>query len=290
MKPLPLLLVLLCCCFSTTKADHKAMQAGFRAYAKGDYPSALEGWQSAREAYPYKARYNEGLAAYQMQDPSEAEACFQEALRSEDLLLQASSYYNLGILMFEQAQAHLQTNQLEQAQAPFEKAMDYYEKTLLLIPASPDAKKNYEQAFNDWYQLHIDLSEHYFLAGEQDLQALRAKEAKEQYTRALIHVDRAEEEPHILRHQVVSIKEQILARLHELDVAVKEAEKALQQALGLIHLTAYAQAQQILSDASAQRAYALDLRDDLNETFEAMRQKNQQIIQIEHAMNSEGNR
>ena len=112
---------------------------------------------------------------------------------------------------------------------------------------------------------------------------MRAKEAKEHYTRALIHVDRLLEEPHAQREHARSIQEKIRARLQELADAVKEAEQDLQRALGCIHLSAYSQAEQIFSDASTQRAYALDLREDLKKMFESMRQKNQQIIQIEHA-------
>ena len=153
----------------------------------------------------------------------------------------------------------------------------------MLAPKSLDAKKNYERTFHDWVQLHIDLSDQLFLQGEQALKELRAKEAKEHYTRALIHVDRLLEEPHAQREHARSIQEKIRARLQELADAVKEAEQDLQRALGCIHLSAYSQAEQIFSDASTQRAYALDLREDLKKMFESMRQKNQQIIQIEHA-------
>ena len=125
----------------SAQADRQAMRAGMRAYTKGDYDSALNAWQNARESYPYKAKFNEGLAAYQMHALSEAEACFHEALRSDDLLLQASGYYNLGTLLLEQANTLIETHQLEEAKAPLEKAMEYYEQTLLLAPKSLDAKK-----------------------------------------------------------------------------------------------------------------------------------------------------
>ena len=280
MKPLFFLLIALAS-FSA-QADRQAMRAGMRAYAKGDYDSALTAWQNAHETYHYTAKYNEGVAAYQMHAFSEAEACFHEALRSDDLLLQASGYYNLGTLMLEQADTLIETNQLEEAKAPLEKAMEYYEQTLLLAPKSLDAKKNYERTFHDWVQLHIDFIDQFFLQGEDALRELHAKEAKEHYTRALIHADRLLEEPHTQRQKALSIKANISARLRELADAVREAEQDLQRALGCIHLSAYSQAEQIFSDTSTQRAYALDLRDDLKEKFESMRQKNQQIIQIEN--------
>ena len=286
MKPLFFLLIALASFYA--QADRQAMRAGLRAYAKGDYASALTAWQNAHETYPYKAKYNEGLAAYQMHTFSESEACFHEALRSDDLLLQASGYYNLGTLMLEQADTLIETNQLEEAIAPLEKAMEYYEQTLLLAPKSLDAKKNYERTFHDWVQLYIDLTNQLFVQGEEALRELRAKEAKEHYTRALIHADRLLEEPHVHRQKALSIKANISARLQELAEAVKEAGQDLQRALGCIHLSAYSQAEQIFSDTSTERAYALDIRDDLKEKFESMRQKNQQIIQIENGYPPKG--
>ena len=131
MKPLFFLLIALAS-FSA-QADRQAMRAGMCLCERRLY-SALTAWQNAHETYPYKAKYNEGLAAYQLHAFSEAEACFHEALRSDDLLLQASGYYNLGTLMLEQADTLIETNQLEEAKAPLEKAMEYYEQTPLLAP------------------------------------------------------------------------------------------------------------------------------------------------------------
>ena len=51
MKSLFLLLIALAS-FSA-QADRQAMRAGMRAYAKGDYVSALTAWQNAHESYPY---------------------------------------------------------------------------------------------------------------------------------------------------------------------------------------------------------------------------------------------
>ena len=45
-------------------------------------------------------------------------------------------------------------------------------------------RKNYERTFHDWVQLHIDFIDQLFLQGEDALRELRAKEAKEHYTRA----------------------------------------------------------------------------------------------------------
>ena len=287
MKPSLIILFFLLASAGADPAARKAMRAGFDAYKAGDFSAAAAAWERAQDTYPHQAAYNRGLAHAQMQAFEEALEAFEQALGSERLAWQASSYYNAATLHLHQADACIQNHQLEPALAHLEEALDYYEQTLLLSPASRDAKENYEHTFTRFLDLYIRRAQAAFSQGEEALAAGRAKQAKSDYLRAQTYLDELRTQTRILPPQVASLTEQIAARMHQLETAVAQAEQALQRALGYIHLYDYLPAQALLSDTSTQRAYALDLRADLKERFNSMREKNEQILQIEQTLNPE---
>ena len=83
--------------------------------------------------------YNNGVAAYQSNDFTQAAAAFENATASIDRMLQQRALYNLGNTSYRLGEA-----QPAQAQQLWQRAIKDYESALAVDPQDPDAKFNHE--------------------------------------------------------------------------------------------------------------------------------------------------
>ncbi|MFN4079620.1 MAG: tetratricopeptide repeat protein [Saprospiraceae bacterium] len=117
-------------------AQSDPARQGDRAFADKRYDEARRYWQQAIEQAPERSaalRYNQGAAAYRMDELEEAEAAFKEAAESTLPPSQrADAWYNLG------------NAQLRQGK--YEEAIAAYRNSLKLAPGLNDAKANLQYA------------------------------------------------------------------------------------------------------------------------------------------------
>lgn len=116
----------------SAQAGRKQILEGNAAYAEERYDAAANAYQDALIENPASPviRYNMGAAQYQKRDYEKALESYQQALNSDDPLLQSRAYYNMG-------------NALYRSQK-LEEAIQAYEQALKLNPEDEDAKYNLE--------------------------------------------------------------------------------------------------------------------------------------------------
>jgi tetratricopeptide (TPR) repeat protein len=88
--------------------------------------------------------YNLGDVLYQQKQYARAAAEFEKGLASDDLTLQAKSYFNLGDSHFQMAAAA--GGKLDSAEKEYRQAIQAYEASLALNPDDADARANLELA------------------------------------------------------------------------------------------------------------------------------------------------
>lgn len=110
--------------------------AGNDLYQRGDYPAALDAYQAAQVAAPDQAEayYNSALALIQAQQPDDAIAALQQALKTADDDLAARVYYTLGNVYYDMGH--------------YEDAAEAYRQCLLRHPDDDDARHNLELAMS----------------------------------------------------------------------------------------------------------------------------------------------
>ena len=108
--------------------------AGGALYNQGDYPNALNAYQSAQVLSPDAAEpyFNAASAQAQLGKLQDAQAALKQALKTSDEGLTAKAYYNLGNVYFEMGL--------------YDDAVQSYQQTLLLTPDDDDARYNLELA------------------------------------------------------------------------------------------------------------------------------------------------
>jgi len=122
-----------------------------RDLAAGDPARALERLTDARRLAPDSApiAYNQGVAAWRAGDAGRAMTYFREALdRSDDPALRARAAYNLGTAAHRSLiEGSASTDDLGEAQAMLEDAIERYREALSANPADVDAQANGEMAW-----------------------------------------------------------------------------------------------------------------------------------------------
>lgn len=154
------LLVLTCSLlpFAAVAAErpHAAFQQAVRDYEAGDFAAAAAGFQTAAglaQENPKlhlpagRARYNAAISALSAGDlDSAASGLVEGAQRLEDLDAQARAFYNLGNMLYAQADAPEAATDLNTAGENIGEALSMYERALTLKPDLAEAKANYELA------------------------------------------------------------------------------------------------------------------------------------------------
>lgn len=120
----------------------------------GDHAAAAPLWREAAEAAPEDARahYNHGVALLRTGDLDAAQAALRQALKTDDLALQADAYYQLGNLAFRRAEAGWTApetgpqpdlkGKIERAEDGFREAVREFDAALGLQPADAAATAN----------------------------------------------------------------------------------------------------------------------------------------------------
>ncbi len=130
----------------------KLFRDGLSRYEDGQFQEGLDLLAQALEAFqPESARfdlaqlhYNIGIGHYRLSQPEEAAASFQAALRSSELKLQSSSYFNLGNARYQSAQLALNEGDVAAAFQQYQAAASNFVQSLRLASDDQDAKINYE--------------------------------------------------------------------------------------------------------------------------------------------------
>ncbi len=112
-------------------------------FAAGEFGKAEQYYRKALKDDPDNPvlNFNLGDAAYKDKRYDEAIAAFKRTLRSDDLGLQAKSYYNMGNARFRLGQQTLKSDP-EHARQMWQEALKSYESSLKLAPHDQDAGYN----------------------------------------------------------------------------------------------------------------------------------------------------
>jgi Ca-activated chloride channel family protein len=112
-------------------------------YKKGDYTAAEKEYSAAAADQPKQPelQFNAGSAAYKARDYAKAAAAFEETLKSTDVPLQQSAYYNLGNTQFRIGQEAEKTKP-DDAIKTWQQAVKSYDAALQIKPDDADAKFN----------------------------------------------------------------------------------------------------------------------------------------------------
>ncbi|MSU36298.1 MAG: VWA domain-containing protein [Pedosphaera sp.] len=112
-----------------------------RAYAKGDYKSALREYEELMREEPenHRLQFNAGAAAFKLGQSAEALKHFEGATRDPDLNFQGNAYYNLGTVF---AKLGEQADADQEKLGHLEKALKNFDDALQLKPDNADAKHN----------------------------------------------------------------------------------------------------------------------------------------------------
>jgi len=114
-----------------------------KAYVRGDYIEAGQLYEELLAKDPHNSLilFNSGTTAYKNNLYDDAVEAFNRALESDDLDLQAKSYFNRGNALFRIGEAALQA-QPDQTINSWERAVASYESTLELNPDNEQARAN----------------------------------------------------------------------------------------------------------------------------------------------------
>ena len=262
------------------ETPRSAMRKGLKAYKAGDYTNAVALLEKTVLEFPGIGNYNLGNACYRLGEFEKAADCFEEALRTPDLELQASAYFNCGNALLARTTELPGPEQIGLAIECAFQAMDRYEKAMLLDPEDLAAKQNFERASNLRMTLEFNRAKGSFDEAESLLAEFKAKDAQAAYQRAENYFE------HILADVTPGHAESqlLLRRTHErlamLKKAVADAEADLATALQQIEEYQYALAAERLAVESDQRKYAFDIKPDLKKKYEETIQKNGEILNI----------
>jgi Ca-activated chloride channel family protein len=112
-------------------------------YQKGQYDQAQRDYAQSLKSDPNQShlQFNLGAAAYKSGDFATAATAFNDALKTREIPLQQSAYYNLGNTLFRQGEK-AQTTDPQSTIASWQKSLGAYDTALQLNPSDADAKFN----------------------------------------------------------------------------------------------------------------------------------------------------
>jgi Ca-activated chloride channel family protein len=122
---------------------HASPVSAEKAYQQGDFAKAVKDYAVSAEKHPDnpQLQFNTGAAAYKAGEFGPAEKSFQNALKTEQLPVQQSAYYNLGNAQYRIGQKTEQAD-VQQTLKNWESAVRSYEAALQIKPDDADAKYN----------------------------------------------------------------------------------------------------------------------------------------------------
>lgn len=125
-----------------------------RLYKQGNYKEALKLYEDALLLSPADAtlKTNKGAALYKLGDFEHAEKAAEGGLSVEDPKLRAEAHYNMGNILYRQAEA-LQAQGDQTSQEKYKAALEHFIQTLDGKPNDRDAKWNLQLAHQRIKQL-----------------------------------------------------------------------------------------------------------------------------------------
>lgn len=148
----------------------------------GKFEEAEQEYQKHLDKDPDNAvlHFNLGDTQYRKKDYDKAASSFKQALQSDDLGLQAKSYYNLGNAQYRMGQATLSTDP-EHTIELYQQAIDSYSGSLQLNPEDGEAKHNREVVEKELEQLKTQQEQK---QNEQEKQDNSKQEDKKQQNKS----------------------------------------------------------------------------------------------------------
>tara|TARA_E500000178_G_scaffold351039_2_gene411243 strand:- start:319 stop:1209 length:891 start_codon:yes stop_codon:yes gene_type:complete len=284
MNPLhPLILTFTLALLFTSQAEQtprQSMKQGLKNLQTGNHTNAINHLQKTLPTFPQLGAYNLGSAHFQNGDYEQAAQQFQEALRSQDLTLQANAYFNRGNALLAQTTTLTGPEQITTAIALAFEALEHYQQAILLQPDALDAKQNYERAARLRLSLEFKRGKWSFDQAESLLTQKKAKQARTHYQTAQQQFTKILHEIQPNHPESTQLLPRTQERLAMLEQALADARADLTQALRLIQDYQYALAANILIHQSDQRDYAFDLDPQLKTRYDQTLQKNQQVLDI----------
>jgi Ca-activated chloride channel homolog len=256
------------------------MRRGLQEYKQGNYTNAVELLKKTVLEFPDIGHYNLGNALYRIENYEEAEKAFEEALRSEQVDLQANAYFNRGCSMLARTTSLTSTDQIGLAAELCFQAQTMFEKSLLLRPDDLEAKRNFERAHQLRNELEFNQGRWLYDQAEELLKAFNAKEAKPKYEQAKKQFEHILENVDPDHKKAQQFLPNVIDRLDMLKRAVDEAEKDLRAADVFITSYQYMLAAQRLVKESDERKYAFSLKPDLQKKYEETLQKTSEVLDI----------
>jgi Ca-activated chloride channel family protein len=127
-------------------SPYEAVRQGNALYRAGKYEAAARQYETAAHHLPQTAdvHFNQGNAAFKMQQYTKALEHYRHALQTADAALRSRTIYNLGNVEYQQALQALATPQ--EAVRHLQSALTYYRDSLDGNPQQPDARYNLELA------------------------------------------------------------------------------------------------------------------------------------------------
>lgn len=265
------------------------MKKGLKSYKEGSYTNAIDYLSKTTQTYPDVGHYNLGIAQFRNQEYAKSSNSFEEAVRSQDLVLQADAYYNHGTALLAQTTKLTNSEDILNAINLTLEAIEQFELSLMLSPNAIDAKQNHEQASKLRILLEFKRGQSLYNEAEQLLIQEQAKLAKLNYNKAEQQFRKILSEldlDHIKSKEYLSLT---VDKIEMLKKAVLDAKSDLTQSLKLIQDYQYQLASKILTHPSKERNYAFDINSELKNRYDQTIQKNQQIINIVNDLLNEVN-
>ncbi len=155
------------------------VEKGNKAYAEGDVNTALQAYTEAQEKLPDDAiiAFNRGIALYQQGNYEEAQKAFSNALKSDDITLQAATHLNVGNCLFSQARLQNDQRDLETAKKTLENSLPLYRKAFKLNPELTVAAKNIEKTRKEIKRIQNEIKKQEKQQQQQQQAQDEAKEA-----------------------------------------------------------------------------------------------------------------
>lgn len=191
------MLCVLACALTAVSASadtaRSAMRTGAELMAEDDFVAAAAKFVEAAELAPGQkieaapAWFNAANAMFRAGEYEQATDYYHRALDSDDVELQSRIYHGLGNIDLEQARAALDADrEAVAALSAYERALENYERAIVLDPEYTDPKFNYELT-----QLRIARLFGFVGSLQADLSRARDMARDREYTRAaeLLHIN-----------------------------------------------------------------------------------------------------